>query len=166
MTTRIESTAIVQEGVSIGNHCYIGHFVFIRPRVTIGEYSEIRAQCVIAADAIIGKYTNINQLTNICRDTIIEDYVFIGPGVIFTNTKKIAFRREYEDISQAPYVEYGAMIGGGVTLCPNVRIGRSSSIGAGSVVTKDTEPGHLYVGNPARKIRKLTPEEILPWTSD
>lgn len=166
MRTRIETTAIIQENVIIGNNCYIGHFTFIRPRVVIGEYSEIRAHCVIAADAVIGKYTNINQFTNICRNTIIEDYVFIGPGVIFTNTKKIAFRRNYDDISQAPYVEYGAMIGGGVTLCPNVRIGRNSSIGAGSVVTKDTEPEYLYVGNPAKKIRKLTPEEILPWTSD
>jgi acetyltransferase-like isoleucine patch superfamily enzyme len=115
----------------------------------------------VAADVTIGNHTNINQLSNVCRDTIIEDYVFIGPGVIMTNTKKIAFRREYDDISQAPYIEYGAMIGGGVTICPGVRIGRNSSIGAGSVVTKDTEPTYLYYGNPAKKIRKLTPEEIL-----
>jgi acetyltransferase-like isoleucine patch superfamily enzyme len=166
MTTRIENTAIIQEGVILGNHCYVGHFTFIRPRVIIGDHTEIRAHVVVAADAKIGSYTNINQFTNICRDTIIEDYVFVGPGVIMTNTKKIAFRRDYDDISQAPYIEYGAMIGGGTTICPGVRIGRNSSIGAGSLVTKDTEPEYLYYGNPARKIRKLSPEEILAWTSD
>jgi acetyltransferase-like isoleucine patch superfamily enzyme len=161
MMTRIESTAIIERDVRIGNYCYIGHFVFIRPDVVIGDYSQIRAHVVIAAKAKIGNGTNINQFTNICRDTIIEDCVFVGPGVIMTNTKKIAFRRQYNDISQAPYIEYGAMIGGGTTICPGVRIGRNSSIGAGSVVTKDTEPGWLYYGCPARKIRMLTEEEIL-----
>jgi acetyltransferase-like isoleucine patch superfamily enzyme len=161
MTNRIESTAIIEEDVIIGDRCYIGHFTFIRPRVIIGDDTEVRAHCVIAADAKIGNRININQFTNICRDTIIEDCVFIGPGVIMTNTKKIAFRRGYDDISQAPYIEYGARVGGGVTICPNVRIGRNSTIGAGSVVTKDTEPGYLYVGNPARKIRKVQIGEIL-----
>lgn len=161
MNRRIENTAVIQDEVVLGVGCYIGHFVFIRPRVIIGDYSEIRAHVVVAADARIGSYTNINQFTNICRDTIIEDYVFIGPGVIMTNTKKIAFRRDYDDISQAPYIEYGAMIGGGVTICPNVRIGRNSSVAAGSVVTRDTEPEYLYVGSPAKKIRRLTDEEIL-----
>ena len=79
-----------------------------------------------------------------------------------TNTKKIAFRRDYDDISQAPYIEYGARIGGGVTIAPNVRIGRNSSIGAGAVVTKDTVPGWLYVGVPAKAVRILRPEENLP----
>lgn len=158
---RIESTAIIQDNVILGVDCYIGHFAFIRPKVIIGDYTEIRAHVVVAAAARIGSHTNINQFTNICRDTIIEDYVFIGPGVILTNTKKIAFRRDYDDISQAPYIEFGAMIGGGVTICPNVRIGRNSSVGAGSVVTRDTEPEYLYYGNPAKKIRKLTTEEIL-----
>jgi acetyltransferase-like isoleucine patch superfamily enzyme len=159
---RIEETSVIEtDFMNLGKGCYIGHFTFIRPRVIIGDYSEIRAHCVIAADARIGSYTNINQFTNVCRDTIIEDYVFIGPGVIMTNTKKIAFKRDYDDISQAPYIEYGSRIGGGVTICPAVRIGRNSLIGAGSVVTKDTEPGYLYVGNPARKIRRVQLGEML-----
>ena len=158
---RIESTSIIEPGVIMGDNCYIGHFTVIRPGVIIGDHIEIRAHCFVAADAQIGSYTNINQFTNICRDTIIEDYVFVGPGVIMTNTKKIAFRRDYDDISQAPYIEYGARIGGGTTICPNVRIGRNSLIGAGSVVTKDTEPGYLYLGNPARKIRRVQIGEVL-----
>ena len=159
--TRIESTAVIEDGAHIGENCYIGHFTFIRPGVVIGDNSEIRAHVVVAAGARIGRYTNVNQFTNICRDTIIEDYVFIGPGVIMTNTKKIAFRRAYNDISQAPYIEYGARIGGGVTICPNVRIGRNCEIGAGSLVTKSTESGWLYYGSPARKIRVVSPEELL-----
>jgi acetyltransferase-like isoleucine patch superfamily enzyme len=159
--TRIESTAIIEPGAVIGENCYIGHFAVIRPGVIIGDYSEIRAHTFIAAKAKIGRGTNVNQFSNICRDVIIEDNVFIGPGVIMTNTKKIAFRREYDDVSQAPYIEYGARIGGGVTLCPGVRIGKNCVIGAGSVVTKSTESGWIYYGYPAKKIKIVSLDEIL-----
>ena len=159
--TRIEKTAIIEPGAIIGEDCYIGHFTVIRPGAIIGDHSQIRAHCFVAAEAKIGSHTNVNQFTNVCRDTIIEDYVFIGPGVIMTNTKKIAFRRDYDDISQAPYIEYGARIGGGVTLCPNVRIGKNAVIGAGSVVVKNATPGYLYVGCPAKLIRKVAKEELL-----
>lgn len=161
MTTRIEKTAIIEVGAFIGENCYIGHYTIIRPGVVIGDYSEVRAHCFIAAKAQIGKGTNIYQFSNICRDTVIEDNVFIGPGVIMTNTKKIAFGRDYNDICQAPIIEYGARIGGGCIICPNVRIGSNSSIGAGSVITKNTEPGYLYHGSPAKKIRLISQEEII-----
>jgi acetyltransferase-like isoleucine patch superfamily enzyme len=35
----------------------------------------------------------------------------------------------------------------------SARIGEGAIIGAGSVVTKDCEPGAVYVGVPARRIR-------------
>jgi acetyltransferase-like isoleucine patch superfamily enzyme len=159
--TRIESTAIIEDGAEIGENCYIGHFAVIRPGVIIGDYSEVRAHTFVAAKAIIGRGTNVNQFTNICRDTVIEDNVFIGPGVIMTNTRKIAFKRDYNDLSQAPYIEYGARIGGGVTICPNVRIGKNCMIGAGSVVTKSTESGWVYYGYPAEKIRVVPKDELL-----
>jgi maltose O-acetyltransferase len=46
-------------------------------------------------------------------------------------------------------------IGGGVIICPGVRIGARSVIGAGSVVTKDIPDEVLAVGNPCRVIRRL-----------
>lgn len=42
-----------------------------------------------------------------------------------------------------------------MTILPNVRIGRGSVVGAGSVVTKDIEPYSIYAGVPAKKIRSL-----------
>jgi len=161
MTTRIEKTAIIEPGAFIGENCYIGHFAVIRPRTVIGDYSEIRAHCFIAADVMIGSNTNIHQFSDVCRDTIIEDYVFVGARTTFTNTKKIAYKRDYNDFSEPVYVEYGARIGAGCTLCPGIRIGRNSYIGAGSLVTKDTLPEYLYYGNPAKLIRKVSQEEIL-----
>lgn len=56
----------------------------------------------------------------------------------------------------APIVlEANVWLGGGVIVCPGVRIGEGSVIGAGSVVTKDIPPYSLAVGNPARVIRDI-----------
>lgn len=46
-------------------------------------------------------------------------------------------------------------IGGGAILCPGVRIGARSVIGAGSVVTRDVAEGVLAAGNPCRFIRRI-----------
>ncbi len=40
------------------------------------------------------------------------------------------------------------------------RIGEGSIIGSGAVVTKDTEPYGIYVGNPARKIAERKVSEL------
>jgi acetyltransferase-like isoleucine patch superfamily enzyme len=44
----------------------------------------------------------------------------------------------------------GAQIGVNVTLLPFVRIGDGCLVGAGSVVTRDLQPGTVAYGNPAR----------------
>lgn len=46
-------------------------------------------------------------------------------------------------------------IGGGAIILPGVSIGRGSTVGAGSVVTKDVPPFHVVAGNPAKIIRKI-----------
>ena len=49
----------------------------------------------------------------------------------------------------------GASIGANSTICPGVTIGEGAMVGAGSVVTKDIPSGELWVGNPAKFIRKI-----------
>ncbi|MEO0782984.1 MAG: DapH/DapD/GlmU-related protein, partial [Pseudomonadota bacterium] len=46
-------------------------------------------------------------------------------------------------------------IGGGAIILPGVRIGDGTTIGAGSVVTKDVPDRVFAAGNPARVIREL-----------
>lgn len=46
-------------------------------------------------------------------------------------------------------------LGGNVIVLPGVVIGKGSTVGAGSVVTKDVEPYTCVAGNPARVIRKI-----------
>ena len=47
-------------------------------------------------------------------------------------------------------------VGGGAIICPGVRIGSRSVIGAGSVVTRNVPEGVFAAGNPCRVIREIT----------
>lgn len=58
-------------------------------------------------------------------------------------------------------IEDDVWIGAGTIILKGVRIGRGSVIGAGSVVTKDTQPYSINAGNPCRKISmRFTETEI------
>ena len=52
-------------------------------------------------------------------------------------------------------IEDGCWIGANVTIMPGVTIAKGCIIGAGTLVTEDTEENGIYVGIPARLIRKL-----------
>ncbi len=50
-------------------------------------------------------------------------------------------------------------LGGGVIVCPGVTIGDDTVVGAGAVVTRDLPPGVVAVGNPARVLRAIGPDD-------
>lgn len=54
-------------------------------------------------------------------------------------------------------IEADAWIGTGVVILPGVRIGRGAVVAAGSVVTSDVPPLTVVAGQPARRLRSLTP---------
>jgi maltose O-acetyltransferase len=50
-------------------------------------------------------------------------------------------------------------LGGGVTVCPGVTIGRDTVVGAGAVVTRDLPAGVVAAGVPARALREIGEED-------
>ena len=61
---------------------------------------------------------------------------------------------------RGPTIRRGARVGGGAILCPGVEIGEEAFVGAGAVVTKDVPPRKIVVGNPARVLRDVPPDEL------
>lgn len=52
-------------------------------------------------------------------------------------------------------IDNDCWIGANVTIMPGVTVGAGCMIGTGSLVTNNCEPGGLYLGVPARRVRSL-----------
>lgn len=86
------------------------------------------------------------------------DRVLVAPHVQFypaTHPIDSKTRGELWEYGKEIHVGSDVWIGGGSIICPGVKIGNRSIIGAGSVVTKDVPEGVIVAGNPARVIREL-----------
>ncbi|RDU67037.1 gamma carbonic anhydrase family protein [Helicobacter didelphidarum] len=117
--------------------------------------------CVLRGDVNyirIGKNTNIQDLSMVHvwhreagnpdsgYPTIIGENVTIGHSCII----------------HACHIHDNCLIGMGSIIMDGAEIGRDSIVGAGAVVTKGKKfpPKSLILGNPAKFIRELKPEEI------
>jgi maltose O-acetyltransferase len=96
----------------------------------------------------------------------IGDYTLFGPAVqIYTATHPLDYKKRRPPASDESKValEFGkpveigsdVWVGGAAIICPGVKIGDRSVIGAGSVVTRDIPPDVLAAGNPCRVLRDL-----------
>lgn len=88
----------------------------------------------------------------------IGDFTLFGPAVqIYTATHPMnAERRRSQEFSKPIEIGSDVWVGGGAIICPGVKIGSKTVIGAGSVVTKDIPDGVFAAGNPCRVIREIT----------
>jgi maltose O-acetyltransferase len=88
----------------------------------------------------------------------IGDFTLFGPAVqIYTATHPMnAELRRKQEFAKPIEIGSDVWVGGGAILCPGVRIGSRSVIGAGSVVTRDIPEGVFAAGNPCRVIRAIT----------
>ena len=154
-------TAIFPD-VTIGDGTRIGNFVMIRSQTSIGEGCTIGSYVDIEGDVTIGHHVSLQSGCYITRGVVIEDEVFCGPRVITMNDKRIVHRRPgLTFVREGPRIERAARVGGGSVLLPGVTIGSNALVGAGSVVTKDVPPGAIVVGNPARVVGTVRPEDML-----
>jgi acetyltransferase-like isoleucine patch superfamily enzyme len=151
--TRIGDHAIIRSGTviyantTIGHRFQCGHHVLIRAEVTIGDRCVVHHKCTLEGRIRIGNGVKLMAHIYIPSTTVIGNRVFIGPGTTFLNDKYPMRRPAPVDGAR---IEDHVCIGGGVTICPGVTIGRNSVIGAGSLVNKDVPPDTLAYGVPAR----------------
>ena len=88
----------------------------------------------------------------------IGEKTIIGPNAqIYTAIHPINAEERMTNIEKGKPIIIGknVWIGGNVTICPGVKIGDKSVIGAGSVVTKDIPANVMAAGNPCKVIKEL-----------
>jgi UDP-2-acetamido-3-amino-2,3-dideoxy-glucuronate N-acetyltransferase len=158
--TKIEETAIIQQGCVIGEDCFVGHFVVMRPNTIIGDRTVIGHLTVFEGGCQVGNDCLIHAQCHITMGASIEDKVFIAPGFIGANDPAMLHQRRHlkEFEPQGYTIKRGARIGIGVCVLPGVVIGENAVVGVASVVTKNVAPYTTVYGCPAR-IQGLVPRE-------
>nr|WP_286207118.1 bifunctional UDP-N-acetylglucosamine diphosphorylase/glucosamine-1-phosphate N-acetyltransferase GlmU [Thermomicrobium sp. CFH 73360] len=172
---RIEPFTILRGRTRIGSGSCIGPQAFVRDsvigpdcvvvasvleeatlgaRVHVGPYSHLRPGTVVEDDVHIGNFAELKNArvgpgTRIGHVSYVGDAelgarVNIGAGTVTCNFDGVAKHRTI--------IEDDAFIGSDTMLVAPVRVGRGARTGAGSVVTKDVQPGATVVGVPARPI--------------
>ncbi|SHI53405.1 maltose O-acetyltransferase [Mesonia phycicola] len=88
----------------------------------------------------------------------IGEKTLLGPNVqIYTAIHPTNAEKRATHLEKGKPVSIGSnvWIGGNVTICPGVKIGNKSIIGAGSVVIKDIPANVMAAGNPCKVIKEL-----------
>lgn len=138
----------IPESTNVWQYCVV------LPGAQIGKNVNICSHCFIENDVKIGNNVTIKCGVQVWDGIELEDNVMIGANVTFTND--LYPRAKNRDWKLLPTkVCKGATVGAGATLLPGITIGENSIIGAGSVVTKSVPANEVWVGNPAKCIKKV-----------
>mmetsp|Transcript_2203 Transcript_2203/g.4953 ORF Transcript_2203/g.4953 Transcript_2203/m.4953 type:complete len:268 (-) Transcript_2203:1851-2654(-) len=143
----------------IGNDVFVAPNALVAGEVTLGDKASVWYGASVRGDCSaveIGKGTNIQDHATIITfadlvekpgSVMVGEDVTIGHGALLR-----------------PGVRVGdaALIGINAVLLENSIIGKNAMVAAHALVASGTEipEGELWAGNPAKMLRKLTPEEI------
>ena len=158
----ISTGAILFAGSTVGERVILGDQSCVRERVTIGDDVVVGRGSLVENDTTIGAMTKIQADAYITAYSTLEEHVFIAPCVVTTNDNWMGRTEKRFGNIKGPTIRRGARVGGGAILCPGVEIGEEAFIGAGAVVTKDVPPRVVVVGSPARVLRDVPEDELLP----
>lgn len=115
----------------------------------------------ISTRAFVWRNAQVGENTFIFEGNVIQPFVSIGNNCILWSGNHIGHRTVlHDDVFIAShavisgYCEIGqrSFIGVNATFNDHVKVAPDNIIGAGALVTRDTEPGRVYVGSPAHAV--------------
>jgi len=153
----IHVTAEVSPQAQIGAGTLIWHQALMRAGAVIGANCILGKGVYVDTGVVIGNNVKIQNGALLYHGLTVEDGVFVGPQACFTNDRlPRAIRPDGHLKTDADWtagairVGYGASVGAGAIILPNVDIGRFAMVAAGAVVTRSVPPHTLVMGVPAR----------------
>lgn len=151
----IRSHTVIYAGNVIGDEFATGHGVMIREENRIGRGVSIGTHSIVEHHVTIGDGVRIHSQAFIPEYSVLEDGCWIGPNVVFTNARHPLCPKAKECL-KGPTIRRGAKIGANATLLPDISVGESALVGAGSVVIQDVPDRTVVAGNPARVIKHIS----------
>lgn len=116
---------------------YVSSRAFVWRNADVGENSFIFEGNVVQPFVHIGANCILWSGNHIGHRTVVRDHVFMASHAVVSG---------YCDIGEHSFIGVNA------TLNDHVTIAADNVIGAGALVTRDTQPGRVYVGSPARAV--------------
>lgn len=116
---------------------YVSTHAFVWRNAEIGENSFIFENNVIQPFVRIGNNCVLWSGNHVGHRTVVQDNVFVASHAVISG---------YCDIGDSSF------IGVNTTFNDHIKIANDNVIGAGALVTRDTEPGRVYVGSPAHAV--------------
>lgn len=159
--TVVSTGAIVFAGTRIGARVIVGDQACVRERCVLGDDVVVGRGSLVENDTAVGARTKIQAMVYVTAYTTVEEDVFLAPCVQTSNDNFMGRTERRHELRKGPTIRRGARVGAGAVLCPAVEIGQEAFVGAGAVVVKDVPPRVVVVGNPARALREVAPEELL-----
>ncbi|MGB5583390.1 MAG: bifunctional UDP-N-acetylglucosamine diphosphorylase/glucosamine-1-phosphate N-acetyltransferase GlmU [Gammaproteobacteria bacterium] len=136
----IKPYSVIEQAV-IANNVEVGPFARLRPGTSLKENSKV-GNFVEVKNTQLGSGSKANHLTYL-GDADIGSDVNIGAGTITCN---------YDGANKHKTVILdGAFIGSDTQLVAPVKVGKNSTIGAGSTITRDTEDDALTLSRTEQK---------------
>lgn len=147
-----------QEFISLGQDVNVGAFSRLTVATDFGGY---HIPSTTPVKLKVGNHVDIghNAFISIGNDIQIGDHTILSSYVFITDhdhQNNPGTDLHHQPVTSGGFVkiEDNVLIGCKASILKNVTIGRHTTIGANSVVTKDIPPFTIAVGNPAKVIKK------------
>jgi UDP-perosamine 4-acetyltransferase len=127
----LKIATIIDPSATISPSARIGEGVFIAPHAVINARARIERGAIVNTFAIVEHDCEVGAFCHVAPRSILSGGAVIGEG---------------------------SLIGAGAIVCPQARIGRAVTLGAGAVVTTDIDDDCTAVGVPARTLAASTGE--------
>lgn len=152
MSVAIHPTAIVDEGVQIGEGSRVWHWVHICSQAKIGKNCSFGQNVFVGNKVTIADNCKIQNNVSVYDNVYLEEGVFCGPSMVFTNVYNPRSLVERKDEYRDTLIKKGATLGANCTIVCGITVGEFAFVGAGAVVNKSVPAYALMVGVPAKQI--------------
>jgi len=108
-------------------YCSIGYGELMAPLSQLSPDTTVGDNCILLPNSFLGHDSTMKRFSHITANSVVGGNVTLGKG---------------------------SHVGTNATIRENIKIGDFAIIGSGSVVLKDIPDNSIYVGNPAKLLRK------------
>jgi sugar O-acyltransferase (sialic acid O-acetyltransferase NeuD family) len=110
-----------------------------RDLVALGKGNVIHQRVVLTCDIVIGDFNIFNKGCIVAHDVHVGSFNDVSPAGSLHGYSRLG---------------NGCVVGAGARVLPRVSVADRTTIGAGAVLLRSvSEPGHVYVGVPAKQLR-------------